>query len=607
MNEDKDKEHNHSMEITDNDIINNNRLNSNNNIQSSSSSSSSSSLKNNDNNNNNNNNRIENFDHQHHYNNYNNIPNGLTHEQYQHLSRQIPWIHGIDASTLPNIAYIQPNYKHLWRKGKWTEEEEVYTKKLIEVFNSGYLRIPSGTTLRSFLSEKLCCDPMRITKKFSGSSCIGKQVYNCCDPSVTKEIIQESQDQLAILEKNFLSKVEQFGPSVFQNTSIPQYSPTPTYPVSAQAAALAAALHAHSHGTVPPFIENVPEYLVMAQQLNSQITNAYFAGPIPAPFLPTETHQGRLVSGPFGYEQNLLSFNFQNRVPSPSQLSGGESNDHSGDDVAEKSSDGGAEKGSDSGGEKISDNGGEKSSDSGVEKVSDDGGKQSTGSTTSDDFTSVSSSAQNQSNLGQNKIDINTLNNDGELKRLDHNNNNNHQFNRVPSSQKLDNNNNNNNNNLLNANSLKRRRPANDVNSELFKVPNNDLVGDYRFGMPPQVFGFDPYMMRYQDIYNQPGTWSRNQARIELANAQAAAATSGVSVKQVDLDASHLLLNFFKAAKDSPNDGTNREADDANSTSSEGDNNQPSVRSSSNTPADSSDTSSDVDSNETENKDVQES
>ena len=145
-------------------------------------------------------------------------------------------VSGLDASTLPNIAYIQPNYKHLWRKGKWTEEEEVYTKKLIEVFNSGYLRIPSGTTLRSFLSEKLCCDPMRITKKFSGSSCIGKQVYNCCDPSVTKEIIQESQDQLAILEKNFLSKVEQFGPSVFQNTSVPQYSPTPTYPVSAQAA-----------------------------------------------------------------------------------------------------------------------------------------------------------------------------------------------------------------------------------------------------------------------------------------------------------------------------------------------------------------------------------
>ena len=571
-----------------NSINTNNVININNQSLSSSSSSSSSSKKDND--------KIENFEQQQlHYHNYNNITNGLTHEQYQHLSRQIPWIHGIDASTLPNIAYIQPSYKHLWRKGKWTEEEEVYTKKLIEVFNAGYLIIPSGTTLRSFLSEKLCCDPMRITKKFSGSSCIGKQVYNCCDPSVTKEVIQDAQDQLAILEKNFLSKVEQFGPSAFPNTAVPQYTPTPTYPVSAQAAALAAALHAHSHGAVPPFIDNIPEYLAIAQQLNSQITNAYFAGPIPAPFLPTDTHQGRLVSGPFGYEQNLLSFNLKNRVPSPSQLSGGESNDHSGDDVAEKSSDGGAEKGSDSGGEKISDNGGEKSSDSGVEKISDDGGKQSTGSTTSEDFTSVSSSAQNQ--LGQNKIDIiNTSINEGELKRVENiNSHASNQFNRVPLSQKLD--------NPLNVNSLKRRRPANDVNSELFKIPNNDMIGDYRFGIPPQVFGFDPYMMRYQDIYNQPGTWSRNQARIELANAQAAAATSGASVRQVDLDASHLLLNFFKTAqpsKDNPNDDTNREADDTRSTSSEGDNNQPSVRSSSNTPADSSDASSDVDSNETD-------
>ena len=42
-----------------------------------------------------------------------------------------------------------------WRKGKWIDEEELYTRKLIEAFNSGYLKIPTGTTLRSFLSEKL--------------------------------------------------------------------------------------------------------------------------------------------------------------------------------------------------------------------------------------------------------------------------------------------------------------------------------------------------------------------------------------------------------------------------------------------------------------------
>jgi hypothetical protein len=42
------------------------------------------------------------------------------------------------------------------RKGKWTEEEETYTMKLIEAFIAGVLPLPQGTTLRSFLSDKLC-------------------------------------------------------------------------------------------------------------------------------------------------------------------------------------------------------------------------------------------------------------------------------------------------------------------------------------------------------------------------------------------------------------------------------------------------------------------
>lgn len=41
------------------------------------------------------------------------------------------------------------------RKGKWSEEEEILTKKLISAFYDGYLQIPVGTTLRSFLSEML--------------------------------------------------------------------------------------------------------------------------------------------------------------------------------------------------------------------------------------------------------------------------------------------------------------------------------------------------------------------------------------------------------------------------------------------------------------------
>lgn len=41
------------------------------------------------------------------------------------------------------------------RKGKWNPEEEAYANKIIHLFNKGLLPIPTGTTLRSYLSEKL--------------------------------------------------------------------------------------------------------------------------------------------------------------------------------------------------------------------------------------------------------------------------------------------------------------------------------------------------------------------------------------------------------------------------------------------------------------------
>lgn len=64
------------------------------------------------------------------------------------------------------------------RRGKWTIEEESYVARVIQDFNSGFLDAPAGTTLRSYLSEKLQCDPMRITKKFTGEACIGKRVFH---------------------------------------------------------------------------------------------------------------------------------------------------------------------------------------------------------------------------------------------------------------------------------------------------------------------------------------------------------------------------------------------------------------------------------------------
>lgn len=60
------------------------------------------------------------------------------------------------------------------RRGKWTAEEESYANRLIFEFKLGLLPLTDGTTLRTFLSKLLNCDPMRISKKFVGQNCIGK-------------------------------------------------------------------------------------------------------------------------------------------------------------------------------------------------------------------------------------------------------------------------------------------------------------------------------------------------------------------------------------------------------------------------------------------------
>jgi len=100
------------------------------------------------------------------------------------------------------------------RKGKWTAEEENYTSCIIQDFNKGYLPIVAGTTLRSFLSEKLNCDPMRITKKFAGASCIGKQVFQPCDPLPENErAIEIALKRRTELEVLFRNKIDSQKPS----------------------------------------------------------------------------------------------------------------------------------------------------------------------------------------------------------------------------------------------------------------------------------------------------------------------------------------------------------------------------------------------------------
>jgi len=100
------------------------------------------------------------------------------------------------------------------RKGKWTPEEEDYVAALIEHFESGLLNLVEGTTLRIFLAEKLNCDPMRITKKFTGQDCLGKRVYAAQGPQprvpLTPAELAVVHKKLERAERRFQTRLEHF-------------------------------------------------------------------------------------------------------------------------------------------------------------------------------------------------------------------------------------------------------------------------------------------------------------------------------------------------------------------------------------------------------------
>lgn len=83
------------------------------------------------------------------------------------------------------------------------------TAKIIHYFSLGVLQLPEGTTLRAYLAQKLDCDPMRITKKFTGTNCLGKRVYHSCErTTATYEVAKQAMGELAELEERFRAKLE---------------------------------------------------------------------------------------------------------------------------------------------------------------------------------------------------------------------------------------------------------------------------------------------------------------------------------------------------------------------------------------------------------------
>jgi hypothetical protein len=96
-------------------------------------------------------------------------------QQMQQMRLMAPMQHQSHdyTASLTSAAIFRGRKK---RSGKWTNEEEAYADLLIELFEKGLIDEQNGCTLRSCLSRRLHCLPMRISKKYAGKG-IGKAVY----------------------------------------------------------------------------------------------------------------------------------------------------------------------------------------------------------------------------------------------------------------------------------------------------------------------------------------------------------------------------------------------------------------------------------------------
>ena len=82
-----------------------------------------------------------------------------------------------NAKRARTVGTERPAREGGGRRGKWTNEEQAYADRLIRDFEAGLLPLENGATLRAYLSKKLNCDPMRISKKFAGNKCLGKVTH----------------------------------------------------------------------------------------------------------------------------------------------------------------------------------------------------------------------------------------------------------------------------------------------------------------------------------------------------------------------------------------------------------------------------------------------
>jgi len=166
------------------------------------------------------------------------------------------------------------------RKGKWTIEEEEYTSRIIQYFSTGLLTLPDGATLRSYLAEKLNCDPMRITKKFTGACCLGRRAYHLRDrPRASPTEIEMASFELLHLEQRFRLRVEheQTGLPLPPRHELLASQPTPTAAVVPSLFTLqqgVPAVKATNHWIQNPVIAPSPGHPSLLPRLTGIIPNA---------------------------------------------------------------------------------------------------------------------------------------------------------------------------------------------------------------------------------------------------------------------------------------------------------------------------------------------
>ncbi|KAL7456790.1 hypothetical protein ACHAWC_008263 [Mediolabrus comicus] len=134
---------------------------------------------------------------------------------------------GTSPQTRPSLAK-----KDGLRKGKWLEEEEEYTSRVIHHFGSGIFVLPEGKTLRAFLADKLQCDPMRITKKFAGAACLSKKIHSLSGRSeFTPREIETARLEIKLLEERFLMRLERGPYAVLPSIKTPVVTTTSSPPL----------------------------------------------------------------------------------------------------------------------------------------------------------------------------------------------------------------------------------------------------------------------------------------------------------------------------------------------------------------------------------------